>query len=128
MSMEDFVKTLSDEQKQALVQALSGEVKEQVNQPEPTETVEEDFTMKKTRSSLKTDSRRQAIKAKKNTWTDNRAEHTDIETPKITKTPRNRKPVQKKEVQCKSCGKSFKVHPSVLFGEFYRCDRCAGAV
>ena len=69
--------------------------------------------------------RREAVKARKNTWSDN-GEHKDIDTPDIEPTPRNRKKAHKVEKKCHVCGKVFPVHPSLISGEFWRCDRCIG--
>lgn len=142
MSMEDFVKTLTDEQRLALLKALSGgdskaEVPDEPLNTHPPfvdtsrwqheEPVSEavdgpaDFTMDKDRASKK----RTPIVASKNTWKDT-GEHSDVSTPDVARTPRNRPPPKKKEVRCHSCGKTFSVSPSVMFGEYYRCDRCIG--
>lgn len=138
MSMEDFVKTLTDEQRLALAKALLGDTtvpeveKEASELPDASrwqheEPVSEavdgpsDFTMDKDRASKK----RTPIVASKNTWKDT-GEHSDVSTPDVARTPRNRPPPKKKEVRCHSCGKTFSVSPSVMFGEYYRCDRCIG--
>ena len=133
MSMDDFIKTLSEEQKQALLRALSGgsftpEEPFTTHPPfidgsqEPiSEAVDGDFTMNKGRTSRQ----RTPIVARENTWTDT-GEAKDVTTPEVTRTPRNRQPPKKKEVRCHSCGKTFSVSPSVMFGEYYRCDRCCG--
>ena len=142
MSMSDFVKTLTDDQRAALLIALTGDnfkgevVEEPLNTHPPfidtsrwqhEEPVSEavdgpaDFTMDKGR----TNKQRTPIVARENTWKDT-GEARDIKTPEVTKTPRNRQPAKKKEVKCHACGKTFMVNPSVMFGEYYRCDRCCG--
>ena len=72
-----------------------------------------------------TQERREAVKAGENTWSDT-GEHKDVETPDIEPTPRNRKKTQKVEKKCHVCGKIFQVHPRLISGEFWRCDRCIG--
>jgi len=138
MSFDKFVDTLTDEQRAALLKALTGDdFKPEVREPEASpsdssrwqheEPVSEavdgpsDFTMDKDRASKK----RTPIVASKNTWKDT-GEHSDVSTPEVARTPRNRPPPKKKEVRCHSCGKTFSVSPSVMFGEYYRCDRCIG--
>lgn len=136
MSMNEFVDTLTDEQRAALLKALTGddfkpEVRKSETSPsdssrwqheEPvSEAVDGDFTMNKGR----TNKQRTPIVARENTWKDT-GEAKDITTPEVTRTPRNRQPPKKKEVRCHSCGKTFSVSPSVMFGEYYRCDRCCG--
>ena len=68
------------------------------------------------------------VVAGQNTFVDDGTEHNDEEnvTPNVTLTPRRRKPYEPKSVNCHVCGKSYKVNPSLLSGEFYRCDSCVG--
>lgn len=145
MSMNDFIQTLSDEQRAALLKALTGDdfkpevesrwqheepISEAVDGPQQQESkskpTAEDFTMRKdTGSTLDKTRRREAVKARANTWTDT-GEHKDISTPEATRTPRNRPTPKKKDVTCHICGKKYKVNASLVYGEFYRCDRCTG--
>ena len=142
MSMNEFIKTLTEEQKRALLKALSGgsfdpEVPnkpftthtpsvDRLQHEEPiSEAVDGDFTMKQ-KDSL-TSRRRSPVKAGENQWTDQgECRGKDVETPKIKPTPRNRKPPRKKSVTCHVCGKSTKVNANFVHGEFYRCDKCSG--
>ncbi len=155
--MDEFIQTLTEEQKQALLKALSGgsfepevpaeftthppfidgsrwqheePISEAVDGPQQQESkskpTAEDFTMRKdTGSTLDKTRRREAVKARANTWTDT-GEHKDISTPEATRTPRNRPTPKKKDVTCHICGKKSKVNASLVYGEFYRCDRCTG--
>ena len=68
------------------------------------------------------------VVAGQNTFVDDGTEHNDEEnvTPNVTLTPRRRKPYEPKSVNCHVCGKNYKVNPSLLSGEFYRCDSCVG--
>ena len=82
-----------------------------------------DFTMSK---NVKKQKRRKvAVKAKKNTWSDT-GEHRDIETPQTDITPRSRASVDLVDMKCHLCNKTFKVNQSLVYGQYYRCDRCTG--
>jgi len=141
MSMDEFIKTLTEEQKKALLKALSGgsfdpEVPnkpftthppfiDRLQHEEPiSEAVDGDFTMHK-KTELSKQKRREKVKASDNTWTDT-GEHRDVETPDTARTPRNRPTPKKKTVRCHICSKDFTINASLLYGEYYRCDRCTG--
>jgi DNA-directed RNA polymerase subunit RPC12/RpoP len=146
--MDDFIQTLSSEQREALLKALVGDhvkgtVESRWQHEEPaSEAVDgvaeqkpetsrakdaEDFTMhKKTDSGLPKSGRREPVRARKNTWVDTGSEAKDVTTPEVNRTPRNRKPPAKKQVTCHACGKKFKVNANIVYGEYYRCDRCTG--
>lgn len=119
---------LTEEQKQNLIDQvvgapedkLSGEQNEQ--SPEQKGRVNEDFTVNRDL----TQKVREPVRAKKNKWTDEGEAHKDIETPMFEKTPRARKPHKMQEVECHVCGKSFKIDPSNVYGEYHRCNRCGG--
>jgi len=125
MSFDDFVNSLSDEQKSQLLSALTPKEKV-VEESQPEEKVVEDFTMHKEKVSNGVKNRRkEPVKARQNTWTDT-GEHREIETPDVQRTPRNRPSPKKKDVLCNACGKTFKVNASIVYGEYYRCERCVG--
>lgn len=86
--------------------------------------IKEDFTMHKI-NALQNNRRREPVKARENTWVDT-GESKDIITPESSRTPRNRTPPKKKNVTCHICGKAEKVHANLIYGEYYRCDRCTG--
>tara|TARA_B100001094_G_C18078591_1_gene743954 strand:- start:639 stop:1037 length:399 start_codon:yes stop_codon:yes gene_type:complete len=132
MSMDDFIKTLTEEQKQALLKALSGgEVSEKpftdtskaVDGSVEDVEVEENF--KVVREPTKFSKSKEPVRARENTWADT-GEDRHIETPKSHITPRTRKAPAKKTVKCHACGKTEKVNAGLVFGEYYRCDRCIG--
>lgn len=137
--MDEFIKTLSEEQKQALLRALSGgdfktEVPDEPLNTHPpfiddsrwlheepvSKAVDGDFSMKK---NIKP--RRSIVQAGENTWVDE-GEDRHIKTPEIKRTPRNRSAPQMREVKCSACGKVSKINAGLVFGEYYRCDRCIG--
>lgn len=127
---KDLLKNLTDEQKQALLEqlmaSLSEPKQEEVAVEEPEETTDDknDFTMHKNNSKPK--GRREAVKFKKNTWQDDGTEFSDVDTPKIKRTPRNRKKANMVEVECHVCGKAFKMNSNLVYGEYHRCNRCGG--
>lgn len=138
MSMNDFINMLNDEQKQALLKALTTntpsvahvptEVKQdsikQIKSSTPTASVSEDFTMHRQDNSSNV-RRKEPVRARKNEWQD-MGEDRHIETPQFERTPRKRQPYKKVEVECSVCGKTFKEDPKCIHGEYYRCNRCIG--
>jgi len=134
MSMDEFVNTLTDEQRASLLKALTGddfkgEVKVDSGRwqhEEPaSEAVDGDFSMKPNDALVS--KRRSPVRAGKNTWVDSgECRGKEVETPDIKPTPRNRKPPAMKEVICHVCGSKSKVNAGLVHGEFYRCDRCSG--
>lgn len=130
MSMDEFVKTLSGEQKEALIKALNSKEAFSTHPPhiqselEETNDITDDFRVVK-KSTLGSNRRREPVKARENTWTDT-GEHREVETPNVQRTPRNRPPPKKKHVTCNACGKKYQVNANIVYGEYYRCDRCTG--
>lgn len=139
MNLKSFVASLSDKEKQELLALLeTSDASIENNQPEPTEedflkknnpnfsqpaNVTETFQVRKQNKLNK--SRREAVKANKNAWSDT-GEDRHIETPKTAITPRNRPKPKMKKVKCHICGKQNNVRSSLVYGEFYRCDNCVG--
>jgi DNA-directed RNA polymerase subunit RPC12/RpoP len=130
---KDLLKNLTDEQKQALLEQLMASLSEpkqeevaveEPEEPEETTDNKSDFTMHKNNSKPK--GRREAVKFKKNTWQDDGIEFPDVETPKVKRTPRNRKGPQKVSVECHVCGREFQINSSLVYGEYQRCNRCGG--
>ena len=130
--MEDFLKSLSPEQKQKMIQMLMDDTTEESSDdsevsPDPPENtvvarVNDDFTV----SRKEQQNGRQAVRARKNRWVDDGTEHMDIETPEFKRTARNRSKPKKKRVECHVCGKTFSVNPALAFGEYHRCNKCTG--
>lgn len=133
MSMNDFINMLNKEQRLALLKALQEDSPSVSSVPEEVkqESIEhinatkssEDFRI----SSIKKDNnrRKEPVKARKNEWVDT-GEFRDIETPYGERSPRNRKPSKKMDVECSVCGRSFKTDPKYVYGEYHRCSRCTG--
>ena len=130
MSMKDFVDTLNEEQKKALLEALSGKdsvssqaVLQKVNE-ETKKQVKSDFIANtKAQSPISNNKRREPVRGRENRWEDT-GEFREIVTPEVERTPRRRQPPRKIDVECSSCGKSFKVDSRFVYGEYYRCNRC----
>jgi formylmethanofuran dehydrogenase subunit E len=128
--MKDFVDTLNEEQRKALLEALSSKdsvssqaVPKKVNQ-ETKKHLKSDFIVNtKTESSISNNKRREPVRGRENRWEDT-GEFRDIETPEVERSPRRRAPPRKIDVECASCGKSFKVDSRFVYGEYYRCNRC----
>lgn len=123
MSMNEFIKTLSKEQKEALLNALQSDDSEDTNQNNNKANVSDNFVVES--KPLTNNRRREPVRARKNEWVDT-GEFKDIETEYGERTPRNRKPNKKVSVECSVCGKSFKADPKYLYGEYHRCNRCTG--
>jgi hypothetical protein len=120
---EDFVGSLTPEQLESLREALLKENEQrQEETEEPAKTVSEDFKVNRDPAAKKS---RSPVQAKENTWSDN-GESKEIETPEFEKTPRNRPKPKVRVVNCHVCGKSSKISPELVYGEFFRCDRCIG--
>lgn len=137
MSMNDFLNMLNDDQKKALLKALTEdspalqqvpkEVKqESINHIQsssrPTANVNEDFTINRQTNNNR---RREPVKGRKNNWVDT-GEFRDIETPQFERTPRRKEAPKKVDLECHVCGKSFKADPRFVYGEYHRCNRCTG--
>ena len=129
---DSFLSSLSDEQKKKLMEALlpkndtniksNKESVKKNNTTKPITKINEDFTVNK---DLQQSRRREAVRARKNEWTDN-GEHRDIVTPEFEKTPRNRQAPKKVDLECDVCGRSFKEDSRFVYGERHRCSRCTG--
>jgi len=118
MSMEKFLSSLSEEQKDNLKQLLDDDAAEEEKE---TPKVNEDFVVNRS-----TSNRRTQVRAGKNQWADTSGDFKDVETPDGERTPRVRKRPKKEPVECHVCGKSFKADPRYLYGEYYRCNKCTG--
>tara|TARA_R110002110_G_scaffold172215_3_gene374947 strand:+ start:3592 stop:3969 length:378 start_codon:yes stop_codon:yes gene_type:complete len=69
--------------------------------------------------------RKEPVKAGDNQWKDT-GEMSEVETPDVNLTPRTRKAMSNVERICHICGKKFSIHPSLVSGEFIRCNNCTG--
>lgn len=129
MDLQDFLNSLTDDQKAKLAKALTSDLPKQENKtpnkssPQQSASVDDNFVMKKADGN--SSRRKEPVRARRNEWEDT-GEFRDIETPNFERTPRKRQPPKKVEVDCHVCGKSFKVDQRFVYGEYYRCNRCTG--
>ncbi len=120
MSMDDFLKTLNEEQKAALLKALT-ENKTEEDAP----NTQDDFRTDSIKKPLNNNRRREPVKGRKNEWVDT-GEFKDYDTKYGDRVPRQRKPFKKVDVECSVCGRSFKTDPKFVYGEYHRCSKCVG--
>lgn len=118
---DNFIGSLSDEQKQKLLQALTKTDSNTTSTKSA--NVDDNFIVHK--ADKQQHRRKEAVKARRNEWEDT-GEFKDISTPDVERTPRRRPPPQKSDVECHVCGKSFKIDPRFAYGEYYRCNKCSG--
>ncbi len=151
MNFDDFVNSLSDEQKAKLMQGLmeaserepvkvkardlpsrtsrlEDQEQEETVSSKPQSNVTEDF--KVVRSEEELSRGRQAVRAKKNQWSDKGEGRDPDFNPAMYeamgKTQRREKAASKKSVDCAICGRSFKLRADLQMGEHIRCNRCTG--
>lgn len=126
--VEQLLKSLTPEQKSALVQGLMSETKKETkpeykrNPPKQTQNHDDIFVMKekpKTTRRPVTDGKRY------NQFTDAGTEHKDEanSTPSIELTERRRPSFKKVAQTCSRCSKSVEVHPQHA-RDFFVCDSC----
>ena len=140
MSFDEFIESLSKEQKAELMKALSpqnksdrGDLEEnkKSNPPPPKRSNQDttEFTMNIVTED--NDVRKVGVPVnltnKTNTFVDTgkEAKGEEFETPKIKLTERRRPALKNISQLCKKCNKDFKVHPTHA-REFFVCDKCVG--
>lgn len=142
--LDEFIKSLSTEQKQALLESINESLgveslkSEPQKKPKPVRVDKSkatksklrdqdlDFTISRTDNEEKT--RMPVTETKRfNSFTDDGTEAKDEEfkTPDIQPTERRRPPVQKVNQKCSKCGKQVSVHPTHA-RDWFTCDRCIG--
>ena len=124
MNIDKLLGNLSDDQKDLLRQTLNDldQAAEEASEEKGPPNIDKDFTVKNRDTNKK---RRTKVKGGKNKWEDT-GELSHIETPDFERTERRRSPPKKTEVSCHVCGKTFKVSPKLVYGEYHRCNRCTG--
>ena len=131
---DDIVKTLleslTDEQKAELVKSLMKSEKKEPEQKEEVVSsnveVKEDFTVTR---KVNESTRRNPVRAKKNKWVDDGSFQLEGEEEFSSgrkRTSRSRGKTKKVELECSVCGKTYMEHPSLIYGEYHRCNRCGG--
>ena len=129
---KDLLKNLTSEQKQALLEQLMSSLSEVSEKQEPREEVvssrsevTEDFRVTKTQSQIERG--KTPVRARKNSWKDDgsfKLEGEDEWSSNRKRTARSRSKAKKVEVECSVCGKTYMEHPSLIYGEYHRCNRC----
>jgi DNA-directed RNA polymerase subunit RPC12/RpoP len=127
---KDLLKNLTVEQKQALLDQLMNSLsetkqKEEAVSSKSQSTVDEDFRVTSSKTELERG--RVPVRAKKNQWVDDgqfQLEGEDEWSNNRKRTSRNRGKATKVEVECSVCGKTFMENPSLIYGEYHRCNRC----
>jgi|TARA_R100000030_G_scaffold88513_1_gene72488 formylmethanofuran dehydrogenase subunit E len=131
---DDIVKTLleslTDEQKAELVKSLMKSEKEEPEQKEEVVSseieVNEDFTVTR---KINESTRRNPVRARKNKWVDDGSFQLEGEeefSSNRKRTSRSRGKTKKVQLECSVCGKTYMEHPSLIYGEYHRCNRCGG--
>jgi hypothetical protein len=130
MNLKAFVETLSIKEREELLDILNKDTATWTTMPphikeelDSSTSVSSDFQVKKQNNLNK--KRKEAVQAHGNIWSDT-GEDRHIETPEVSRTPRNRAKPKMKSVTCHVCGKKSKVRASLVYGEYYRCDSCIG--
>jgi DNA-directed RNA polymerase subunit RPC12/RpoP len=123
-SFDEFVDSLTSEQKEALQNALSLQQDESIQQKTKLKSKQSDFEVGADFKVVRNNKTgRTPVKFQHNTWTDD-GEGRDITTPKKDLTPRTREKAKKVEVECAVCGQTFWENPQYVYGEYIRCSRC----
>jgi RNase P subunit RPR2 len=133
MNLRNFVDGLTIEERTELLDILTENstswttmpphLKEMMQGDQEEIKVNSDFKVIKQNNISK--KRKEAVRANKNTWKDT-GEDRHIETPDASITPRNRSKPKKITVTCHKCGQKSKINAGLVYGEFYRCDKCIG--
>jgi len=93
----------------------------------PPSNVTEDFRVVRDNDLEK---RKSPVRAKKNQWVDSGEDRDPDFDPqkyeRMGKTARNRGKAKKRTIECHVCGRSFQINPSLVHGEYVRCNRCTG--
>jgi DNA-directed RNA polymerase subunit RPC12/RpoP len=124
--LKEVLKSLSIEEKIELLSALDTKHISRQEQSKQQTNIQKDancIVNTKAETSVTQNKRREPVRGRENRWEDT-GEFRDIETPEVERTPRRRASPRKMDVECASCGKSFKVDSRFVYGEYYRCNRC----
>ena len=129
---KDLLKNLTTEQKQALLDQLMSSLSEatteepkETEQDVPANNVNEDFRV----TNSKLERGRTPVRARKNRWEDTGEFQLDGEeewSSNRKRTARSRTKAKKVQLECSVCGKTYMESPSLVYGEYHRCNRCGG--
>tara|TARA_Y100000592_G_scaffold16053_1_gene23675 strand:- start:15374 stop:15787 length:414 start_codon:yes stop_codon:yes gene_type:complete len=135
--LENFINSLSEEQKKELIKALSAGDTPSVDDTPPAEKKDQprqstrdisDFTSSIKKDDSKISRKPVSTSKRENLFVDDKTESVgeEFETPQVELAERSRPPVKKIEQNCVKCNKQFFVHPSHA-RDWFVCDRCIGA-
>ena len=106
---------------------LEDQEQEETVSSKPQSNVTEDFRVVQNEQ---LDKRKTPVRARKNEWVDTGEDRDPDFNPekyeRMGKTARNRGKVKKRTIECHVCGRTFQVNPSLVHGEYVRCNRCTG--
>ena len=129
---KDLLKNLTTEQKQALLDQLMSSLSEatteeskETEQDVPANNIYEDFRV----TNSKLERGRTPVRARKNRWEDTGEFQLDGEeewSNNRKRTARSRAKAKKVKLECSVCGKTYMESPSLVYGEYHRCNRCGG--
>lgn len=129
---KDLLKNLTTEQKQALLDQLMNSLSEatteepkETEQDVPANNINEDFRV----TNSKLERGRTPVRARKNRWEDTGEFQLDGEeewSNNRKRTARSRAKAKKVKLECSVCGKTYMESPSLVYGEYHRCNRCGG--
>lgn len=129
---KDLLKNLTTEQKQALLDQLMSSLSEaateepkETEQDVPANSVSEDFRV----VNSKIERGRTPVRARKNRWEDTgefQLEGEEEWSNNRKRASRSRPKAKKVQLECSVCGKTYMESPSLIYGEYHRCNRCGG--
>ena len=143
---DDIVKTLleslTDEQKTQLIQGLlkskendevlsvNAELKDKPEQKEEAVSSEVEVTEDFRVTNSKVERGRSPVRARKNRWEDTGEwqlpEGEEEWGGNRKRATRSRSKAKKVKLECSVCGKTYMENPSLVYGEYHRCNRCGG--
>ena len=143
---DDIVKTLleslTDEQKTQLIQGLlkskendevlwvNPELKDKPEQKEEAVSSEVEVTEEFRVTNSKVERGRSPVRARKNRWEDTGEwqlpEGEEEWGGNRKRATRSRSKAKKVKLECSVCGKTYMENPSLVYGEYHRCNRCGG--
>jgi len=143
---DDIVKTLleslTDEQKTQLIQGLlkskendevlwvNPELKDKPEQKEEAVSSEVEVTEDFRVTNSKVERGRSPVRARKNRWEDTGEwqlpEGEEEWGGNRKRATRSRSKAKKVKLECSVCGKTYMENPSLVYGEYHRCNRCGG--
>jgi hypothetical protein len=126
--LQDILGSLSDDQKNELIKALTAEVKPEKAEPkQEAREPEETFT-----TNIKSSDEKGRVAGvpvnempRHNSFTDSGTEHQDEKntTPDVSHAERKRPAFKRVDQTCTRCNKSYEIHPQFA-RDFYICDSC----